>query len=316
VPLWMRVANAVLSYGRYVKMLVWPTDLALLYPLVPPPAGLVLLAGVVVAALTAIAWRARRSMPFVLVGWLWFLGTLVPVIGIVQVGVQALADRYTYVPSIGFFIAVVWGTEALARRAGIGPTALRVAGGAVVAGYAVLAHAQIATWATPETLWRQAVTAVPDSPRAHIELGVVYGRTGRPAEAAAQFEQVLPLPIATSEAQDLFPNLAQALLDQGKTAEAIPYLERSRQLSPERADVCHKLALAYLAAGRADDALAAWRDAIRLNPDFDDAYLTMGVVLAANGRVDEARRAFTEVLRINPSRKDAQDALALLGRGR
>jgi tetratricopeptide (TPR) repeat protein len=175
-----------------------------------------------------------------------------------------------------------------------------------------MAEAQVATWATSETLWRQAAIAVPDSARARIELGTIYGRAGRPAEAAAEFTQALNLPMTINEGKDLFPDLSQALLDQGKAAEAIPYLERSRQLSPERADICHQLAAAYLSQNRKDDAIAAWREAVRLNPNYEEAYFAMGVVLAANGRREEARQAFTEVVRINPSRQDARQALAML----
>lgn len=314
VPLPDRLANAVLSYGRYVANLVWPTSLSVLYPLVKPPADLVLLSAVAVAALTTLSWAARRSQPWLLVGWLWFLGTLVPVIGILQVGVQALADRYTYIPSIGLFIAVAWTARTLASRARIPPAVLGAAGAAVIAAFAVAAHAQAATWATSTTLWRQAVTATPNNPRALIELGVAYGGTGRPADASAVLEQALTLPLGDAEAKDLFPNLAQALLDQGRVADALPHLERAHQLNPERADVCHKLAAAYLSAGRTADAIAAWRDAVRLTPDFDEAWFTLGVVLAANGRTEEARQAFTAVLRINPTSQDAQQALAMLNR--
>jgi len=310
-----RVANAVLSYGRYVKMLVWPSDLAVLYPLVGDlPAAPVLLAGGVVAAITAFAWITRKSSPFVLVGWLWFLGTLVPVIGIMQVGVQALADRYTYIPSIGFFIALAWGGQALARRARVSAAALRSAALVLLVGAAILTRSQVATWATSETVWRQAVAATPRNPRARIELGVAYGKAGRPEDAAVQFEQALPLPLTEADAKDLFPNLAQSLVDQGKVAEAIPHFERACALSPERADLRNRLALAYFGVGRQDDAVASWREAVRLNPQLEEAWFTMGVVLAASGRIDEARRAFVEVLRISPSRKEAQDLLAKLGK--
>jgi tetratricopeptide (TPR) repeat protein len=313
VPLADRIANAVLSYGRYLQLLAWPSNLAILYPLVVPlPAAPVVLAGFVIAALTALAWRVRKTMPYVLVGWLWFLGTLVPVIGVMQVGVQALADRYAYIPSIGVFIALAWGGRALASRLRLSPVVLRTIGVALVAGLAVVAHAQIATWATNETLWRQAVAATSRNPRAHIELGVVYGKAGRPAEAAAELELALTFPLSEAEGRDVFPNLGQALMDQGKLAEAIPRLEKARELSPERADICHRLALAYFGVNRKDDAIAAWREAVRLNPRFEEAYFTMGIVLAANGRRDEALKALTEVLRINPTRKDAQEALAAL----
>jgi Flp pilus assembly protein TadD len=315
IPLGDRLANAIVSYARYVRILVWPADLTVLYPHVPNlPASLVLPAAALIAALTAGAWRGRRAAPFLLVGWLWFVGTLVPVIGVMQVGVQALADRYTYIPSIGFFIAIAWGAQALSARVRVPRAGLRAAGAAVVVGAALLAREQIATWATSETLWRQAVAATSRNPRAHIELGVAYGKAGRHADAAAEFQAALAFPLTVVEGRDLSQNLARALVSQGKLAEAIPILQRARELSPDRADLCHEAALAYFGAGRIDEALAAWRDAVRLNPRYEEAYFTMGVVLAANGKPDDARQAFTEVLRLNPGRQDVQDLLQKIGR--
>jgi cytochrome c-type biogenesis protein CcmH/NrfG len=280
-----RFANAVVSYGRYLRMLAWPVDLALFYPYVTKlPGALVALTSVVLAALTVLAWRTRRSQPYLLVGWLWFLGTLVPVIGFVQIGVQALADRYTYIPYIGLFVAIVWGAEHWATRLRVTPGVLRTAGAGLVAALALVAHAQAATWTNTETVWRRALDVTTDNAHAANSLGVVYGRAGRPAEAAAEFQEALRLKPTLADGKDVYPNLGRALMAQGKAAEAIPYLERARALNPERADLCHELALAY-----------------------------MGVVLAASRRIDEARAAFAEAARINPARQDARDALKTLG---
>lgn len=309
-----RFANAVVSYGRYLWMLVWPTDLALFYPYVRNrPGALIALSGAALAALTVMAWRARRSQPYLLVGWLWFLGTLVPVIGLVQIGVQALADRYTYIPYIGLFIAIAWGAEHMARRLRVTPGALRAVGAGLIAASAFAAHGQAATWANTETVWRRALDVTTDNARAHNSLGAVYGRAGRPVEAAAEFREALRLGPNLADARNVYANLGRALMAQGKAAEAIPYLERAKALNPERADLCHELALAYVGVDRKEDALAAWQDAVRLNPRFDDAYFGMGVVLAASGRIDEARAALGEALRINPARQDARDALKVLG---
>ncbi len=313
VPLANRLANAIVSYGRYLETLVWPVNLAMLYPLTDLPAASVALAGAVVAVLTVLAWIVRRSQPYLLVGWLWFLGTLVPVIGLVQVGVQSRADRYTYVPYVGLFIAIAWGGRALAQRVRVPPALLHAAAAGPVVAFAVVAHAQAATWATSETMWVHTVAVTPDSGRAHNSLGVIYGNSGRTAEAAAQFEQAAHLKLDVIAARDVFPNAGRALMTLRRTAEAVPYLERARELSPERADVCHQLALAYAGTNRIEEALATWREAVRLNPRFEDAWFTMGVVLAAGRRFDEARQAFSEVARLNPSRKDAQDALKALG---
>jgi tetratricopeptide (TPR) repeat protein len=241
---------------------------------------------------------------------LWYVGTLVPVIGIVQVGMQAMADRYTYIPSIGIFVAVVWAGAALAARARISPMIAGSVGIGVTALLAVVAHAQAATWATNETLWRQAVTATTQNPRAHIELGVTYGHELRHAEAEAEFRQALQMKLSAVDAKDLFRNLAGSLVAQDKPSEAIPQYLQAIELDPTRIDLRHQLALAYARVGRPDDALAAWREAVRIDPTFEDAYLGMGVLLAGRGKIEEARQALTELLRLNPNRKDAQQALA------
>lgn len=310
-----RLANATLSYGRYLTMLVWPAKLTVLYPyLRPVPIAASSAWAAVLVVLTVLAWRARRTQPSWIVGWLWFLGTMVPVIGLVQVGSQALADRYTYIPSVGIFIAIAWGVEALARRVHAPRAVPAAVAVAVVMVLAIVAYRQTAVWASTETLWRHAVDVVPQSARAHNSLGVAYGNAGRAAEATAQFQIAAGLQLDVATGQDVFPNLGRALMAQGKIAEAVPYLERARQVSPGRADVWHQLGIAYFGVDRKGDAMAAWKEAVRLNPRSDESYFMMGVVLAADRRVDEARQAFSEVLRINPSRQDARDMLAALNR--
>jgi len=314
IPMSDRLANAVLSYGRYLKMLVWPVDLAVLYPYVfNLPLSSVALAGAVLAAISVLAWRVRRAHPYVLIGWLWFLGTLLPVIGLVQIGVHALADRYTYLPYVGVLIAIAWGGRALAMRMHATPAFLRVTAAGLVIALAVVAHLQAATWVTSEGIWLRAVTSTRNNARAHNALGSVYGNAGQADEAIVQFRAALRLRPDVSDARVIYANLGRALMSKGEAEEALPFLERAIALNPERADIRHDAALACFALTRTEDALAHWREAIRLNPQFEDAHFTMGMVLAGERRRDEARRAFQEVLRINPSRQDAQAALAGLG---
>jgi tetratricopeptide (TPR) repeat protein len=228
----------------------------------------------------------------------------------VQVGMQALADRYTYIPSIGIFVAIVWGGWALAPRLRIAPAVAGGVAAVVIVAMAGLAHAQAATWATNESLWRHTVDVTSNNPRAHIELGVVYGRQSRHAEAESEFRQALQMGLGPMDAHDLFPSFAGALMAQGKIAEAIPQLERALELDGSRVDLRHQLALAYARTGRTDDALASWRELLKTNPSFEDAYLGIGVLLAGRGQTEEARRALTELLRLNPNRADARQALA------
>jgi Tfp pilus assembly protein PilF len=315
VPVAGRVSNAIVAIGEYLRMLVWPVDLAVFYPYVMRiPWTDVLQAAAVITVISIVAWRSRARHPAVLTGWLWFIGTLVPVLGLIQVGTQSHADRYTYVPYIGLFIAAAWGGRAIATRVHMTPSFLRVVATALVLACAWVARTQTAMWVNSEAMWLRAVTATTGNARAHNALGALYGNEGRAEEAAANFREALRLRPDLTEARHVFPNLARSLMAQGLVTEALPYLERAIALNPDRADLRHDLALAFFGLERTEDALASWREAIRLNPDFDDAYFTMGMVLAAQGRRDDARRAFAEVLRIKPDRDDARKALESLNR--
>jgi tetratricopeptide (TPR) repeat protein len=309
-----RAGNAIVAYAEYLRMLVWPVDLAVLYPYVKSlPTGRVLTAAAIVGVVTLVAWRVRKTQPYLNVGWLWFAGTLVPVIGLVQIGLQSHADRYTYVPYTGLFIAVAWGGHALASRLGVAGRALRVAAAVLVIVAAVASNRQIKMWSSSEALWLRAVTSTRNNARAHYALGMIYARAGDSEAAATQFREALRLRPDLTDARLVVPNLGLALMAQGRIAEAIPYLERGCQLNPRDAVLRHRLALAYVGVDRATDAIASWQEAVRIDPNFEEAYFTMGMILAANARVPEAREAFMQVLRLSPGRLDAAQALKALG---
>jgi Flp pilus assembly protein TadD len=314
LPIAERLAHAVGAYGGYLRRLVWPVHLGVFYPYSPTintPA--VLGAAVVMVAISAAAWSRRATAPWLGVGWTWFVVTMIPVIGLVQVGTQAMADRYTYVPFVGLFIALAWGAAAIAGRASSVRRLVQVGGVASVAAAAWLAHAQVATWRTSETMWVRAVQVSPDSARAHNSLGAIYGNQGRLSDAAFHFQEALRLRPDGQEAQHILPNLARALMDLGRTADAIPYLQQSLRLWPDRADLHHSLGLALLSVDRTDEAIAAWRQAVRLTPDAEGTWSLLGMTLAGERRAPEARAAFAEVLRINPGNAEAQRAMQMLG---
>ena len=312
VTLGDRISTAIAAYAAYLRTLVWPVDLAAFYPYVRDiPVASIALAAAALLAISGFAWVMRRHQ-FLAVGWLWYLGTLVPVIGLVQIGMQSRADRYTYVPYIGLFIAVVWSVAALASRYRRGPVIVATGGAAIVIGLAVLAHAQTRTWRTSEALWTHAIAVTPDNAKAHNSLGAIYGNTGRTREAEAHFKEALRLQPDKTEGLHILPNLGRSLIAQGKVAEAVPYLEHARRLKPDDAGLANEMALAYVGVDRFDAAIAAWRDAVRIDPRQEQTWFALGMALAATGRVPEARQAFTEVLRLNPGRTDAATALSRL----
>jgi len=308
-----RLANAATAYAEYLRVMVWPVGLSAFYPLTTSiPASSVVAALIVLVAVSVAAWLTRTQFPFVQVGWLWFLGTLVPVIGVIQIGMQSHADRYTYVPYIGLFIALAWSLGVLAERGRAIRAAVAAFGIFAIASLAFVAHAQTATWRTSEVLWSHAIAVDPGNAKAHNSLGAIYGNTGRIPQAEREFKEALALRPDLREGLHIFPNLGRSLVAQGKLSEAIPYLERARQLKPDDAALASELGNAYLGLDRTSDAMRAWRDAVRLNPQLEDTWFMLGIALAAGGNFSEARQAFTEVLRINPARKDAAMALQRL----
>jgi len=304
IPLSERLSNAIQSYVSYLLLLAWPARLAIIYPMRPPSPGLTFATLLVLLAITAAALYFARRAPFALTGWLWYLGTLVPVIGIVQVGRQAMADRYTYIPSIGIFIAVVFLIDRLPvpRAALIGATTV------IVAIFAFLTFAQVRTWQNSTTLYRHAIDVTSDNDIAHTLLGEVYNGAHDTAAAEREFNAAI----------EINPNNEEALLDfgrmklaAGKNAEAIPLLERALKI---RDDITTRASLEG-ARGNLPAALAAYQQAVRERPELADRHNDFAAMLAAAGRDDEAIEHYNEAIRIDPNQYDARMNLgAILSR--
>ena len=186
LPLRSRLGNALISYGGYLGKLFWPTDLAVFYPHPRQwPLGEVLLAGGMLLGLSVLVWVLRRRFPYLLVGWLWFTGTLIPVIGLVQVGGQAMADRYTYLPSLGVLALAVWGAYELTQGWRYPVLALSAAGGAAIVMCLALTRQQLGYWQDSETLFRHALEATENNPIAHNNLGIALGRKANSTRRSA-----------------------------------------------------------------------------------------------------------------------------------
>ncbi len=291
-----RVANALLSYVGYLRMAVWPVGLAILYPLprqVPawkPLAALGLLAALTVAAL----W-AGRSRRYLAVGWLWFLVTLFPVIGLVQNGPQAMADRYAYVPYVGLYVAVAWGlADVWPRRA---RPALALLGGVALAACVVLSWRQLRLWGDSEALWRHAVASTADNAGAHTMLAKTLLDGGRYAEAVEHFETALRL--QPDNVANL-TNEAVALVMLGRLDEAAARLERSLQLRPDHAPTHFNLAAVRERQGRLREALEGYATALDLDPRMTQAGVSRAAVLARLGEFAEARRQLDRLLADDP----------------
>lgn len=297
-PLEARLGNAVVSYAAYLKKTVWPAELSIFCP--HPghwPAREILLSILVLAVISAAAFALRRRAPFFLFGWCWFLGTLVPVLGIVQVGIQAMADRYTYVPLIGVFVAVAWGARALleARPRFVG--AVTVLALSVVIASAVVTRKQLQYWRNDETVFRHAVAVNPENPLAQNNLADALLREGRGREAIPHYREVIRLNPAYAHA---YNNLGAALVTTGQPDEALPFFERAVRLDPRFSEARLNLGDALAARGRREEAIQQYRSVLQWDPNSVPALVKLARVAAETGKPDEALGWYQRALQAAP----------------
>ncbi|MEW6264960.1 MAG: tetratricopeptide repeat protein [Thermodesulfobacteriota bacterium] len=346
LPLAVRAANALVSYVGYIGLMFWPHPLAVLYPhpgsvTIGPVVGAALLLAVV----TALAIKFARKAPYLIVGWLWYLGTLVPVIGIIQVGRQAMADRYTYVPLIGLFIAAAWGLQDLAARRRLLHQALTGAALAFLTACLILTWYQLDYWKNGFTLFLHATQVTrnndwahynvanayqrqrdfekaakhylealrinPRFPDAHLNLGHVHLVQGRLDEAALEFNETLRL---DPQAVGAYGNLGLVRMRQGRNEEALSNFSQALRLNPSDPSVHNNMGTALWMLGRRDEAIRHFTEALRLKPGDPDGHNNLGNAFWAVGRLEEALAQFNEALRLNPNHPQARPNLANLKR--
>ncbi len=302
-----RIANALVSYIRYIGKVFWPENLSILYP--HPghwPAWQVVASAVLLAAISAVALLSARRRPYLAVGWLWFCGTLVPVIGLVQVGIQSMADRYTYIPLIGLFILLVWGINELVPPRPWRANALSLGAAAMLAACALLTERQIHFWHDSEALFRHAVQVTPNNYLAYNNLGFYLSKVGRTAEAMEDYR--LSLKINPSY-EDALNNLGYALAGQKKYQEAIPLYEAALRIRPNHVEVNNNLGNALSEIGKIDEAIQHYLIALKQDPNHADAHNNLGIALAMKGKLDEAIVQFHEAIRCKPGYESAHSNL-------
>src|SRR5664279_1321823 len=305
----MRLSNALAAYAKYLLLTVWPSGLAVNYPLSPAgvPAWQVAAAVVLLLAITAIAIREARKRPYLITGWLWFLGTLVPMIGLVQVGGgRAMADRYYYIPSIGLFMAIIFGLADLAVAWRIGRVTIAAASAIVLLILGSLTVLQVSRWRDSVTLFEWTLSVTSDNALIHNQLGVILNRQGTHDEAIAHFTEALRI---KSDYFHALANMGWALGQQGKAAEAIGFLQRALMVRPDSADTHRQLALVLARQGKNGDAL---REFVKANPNDFGTRVRLGETLARQGKLSEAIAQLSEAVRIKPDSADVHNNLGLL----
>jgi tetratricopeptide (TPR) repeat protein len=316
--IWFRACNAVASYIAYLGKAAWPAGLAVFYPFRgdSPEIGRVVLSALVLGGVTVLAVMTATKRPWFPVGWFWYLGTLVPVIGIVQVGDQSMADRYTYVPMIGVFMILAWtvgdlaGDRRLLRGGAVTGAIL------VVAVFGVNARRQVAYWKDMVTLFEHALQVTKSNPMSNYQLAFAYAERGDAVRAAQHYEEALRL---FPEDDVAHVNLGVILLGFRRTDEALWHFQQAVRWNPRSWNAFYNLGVALVRQGNPWQAEGAFRSSLALKPDEPNTHYNLGIVLLQTGRPEGAASSFQTALDLQPditgARMNLQRALSQIAPG-
>jgi len=320
LPFLWRLNNAFVSYLTYIWQMLWPVRLAVFYPhpnnrlpLVEVTVAIAFLIGV-----SLLVIRLRQSKPYLVTGWFWYLGMLVPVIGLIQVGEQAHADRYTYLPQIGLYIVIVWSIGDLllestsrVRRAIVG-----VAAAIIIVSLSARAFSQTSYWKNSETLWNHTLSVTSDNDVAHNNLGFLFLRSGELDKAISEFQTALDIRSRSTQthyslgAALIQNNMGNAFARKQLWNEAIGHLQEAARLRPDYADAYFNLGSVLFQQGRIDDAITQWRKALAIRPTDAEAHRNVASALRKQGNVKGAIAEYEQALNITPEDTVALNNLA------
>lgn len=346
-----RISNAFVSYVKYMAKAVWPDHLAVFYPHPGStlPGWQIAAAVVLIFSITFFALRGARKLPYLAVGWLWYLGTLIPVIGLVQVGAQAMADRYTYIPLTGLFILVVWGASDLTSGWHYRKIVLVVSGAAMLSILTARTYFQVDHWKNSVSLFEHTINITRNNGRAYNNLGNALSTRGEfdkadfylkkalrlnPENAmvlfnlgknqfdwghfdtaASYYRRVLKI---NPEHTGALNNLANLLAEKGRYDEAVSYYQAVLQIETDAADTHNNLAIVRMLQGKNREALFHFKKAVEIDPQYTTAYFNLGRLLILEGKPDEALPYAAEAIKINPTVPEAYnqigEILALKGK--
>jgi protein O-mannosyl-transferase len=312
-----RLGNAIVSYTAYLGQTFYPSNLAVFYPF--PASGIppwkILLSLVLLASVTVGVFALRQGRRYLVVGWLWYLGMLAPMIQVIQTGEQARADHFTYLPHIGLLLLITWGTADLCaslrhRRTVLGAGALMA-----VAALMACAHLQASHWKNSESLWSHTLPCTSGNNIAHNNLGTALLQMGRVDEAAIHFQNVLEVQPLNAEARN---NLGNVFFQKGQVDKAVAHYQAALEINPRLALARYNLGVAFLQNGRVHEAVEHFQGALEIEPDFAKAHYNLGIAFVRLGLVSEALLHYNKALEINSNYAEAEYNLgiALLQIGR
>ena len=308
IPIKARFLNTPVSYVGYIAKMVWPRNLAVFYP--HPGSDLETWqaagAAILLVCITlAVIWTRRRH-PYLIVGWLWYLGTLVPVIGLVQVGLQAMADRYTYVPLVGLFIMVAWGVPEILKGWRHGLTLLAVSTSIVFLAFTVCTWSQLRHWRNSITLFTQALNVTSNNYVAHLNLGLALRVKGNLDDAIYHYNEALRIKPNYALAHN---NLGVALKNKGQIREAMYHYIEALQINPDYAQAHNNMGVVLGMQGKLVEAAEHFYQALRLNPDYAGAHYNLGKIKAEQGKFEEAYDHFSQAIKLRPDYTNARISL-------
>jgi tetratricopeptide (TPR) repeat protein len=305
-----RLGNVPVAYARYLSKTFWPTDLAIVYPYVYRWPTLAIVGSVLMLALVSLlAIVLLRRKPWLASGWFWFLGTLVPVIGFVQVGAQSMADRYSYIPSIGLFIVVVWAAVEIFATRPNGKFILGLLGGSALVGCALATSVQITHWRGSISLFLHAIEVTKNNYVAENALGKAFEKQGDLARATALYQDAVHIEPRYAISQY---NYGLALIGVGRKDEALEHLAAAAKLDPGNADAQFNLGVFFLQQNRLTNAAQCFEATLKLRPDSAVAHYRLGQASVKLEKFPEAAAQFQEALRLKPDYVEAKKELDAL----
>ena len=309
VSMKLRISNALVSYMKYFGKIVWPQELTIYYPFPKMiPMWQTMAAFMLLAFISGFVIKALKRAPYLAVGWLWYLGTLVPVIGLMQAGLwPAMADRWTYVPAIGIFMMIAWGISDLAIRWQFKKTWLSLAAATVILVFMVTTWFQVRFWANSISLFEHALKVTTDNFVAHNNLGTALKDRDRIAEAISHYQKALRIFPGYAKAHN---NIGAVMEDRGQIAEAIHHYTEAVRFDPDNALIHYNLGHVLGEQDRTVEAIRHYIKALQINPDFADAHNNLGIALLRIGKIAQAIGQLQEAVRLKPDSAVIQKNLA------
>jgi Flp pilus assembly protein TadD len=311
VPMQLRIANALVSYVKYIEKTIWPKNLAIFYPFPDNlPVWQVFGACLFLASISFLVLLNLRKKPYLCIGWLWFLGTLIPVIGLKQAGLwPAMADRWAYVPLVGIFIIVTWGGSDLLKKWTNKKIVSSILAMSVLLVLTMQSFHQAAHWKNNITLFENAIKVTENNCMAHNNLGIALFGKEELDKAIFHYKKALNIKPDTSEA---IKNLGVTLSEKGNFKEAAQYFSKALVINPEDWDSHYKLGGVLAKRGKFNEAICHFEEVIRINPGYAPVYNETGIIFAQKGKLQKSNNFFSKAIQLEPDCKEARDNLLIL----